>query len=165
MGNAMHSAMQYICYAACDSLADVQREIARLTEQGFINEEQAQMVDCEAIAAFFATELGQKLREGAHVLREFKFSILDDGKHFSPELSGEQILLQGVVDCALIEDDGITILDFKTDSVTESTLHQRQEFYRPQVLAYGDALRRIYGLPVKQSLLYFFHLGRFVALK
>ena len=165
VGNAMHSAMQYICYAACDSLADVQREIARLTEQGFINEEQAQMVDCEAIAAFFATELGQKLREGAHVLREFKFSILDDGKHFSPELSGEQILLQGVVDCALIEDDGITILDFKTDSVTESTLHQRQEFYRPQVLAYGDALRRIYGLPVKQSLLYFFHLGRFVALK
>ncbi|MBE6976184.1 MAG: helicase-exonuclease AddAB subunit AddA [Ruminococcaceae bacterium] len=165
VGNAMHSAMQYIRYDACHSLAGVRQEVQRLTEQRFISEEQAQMVDCQAIAAFFATELGGKLRESGNVLREFKFSVLDDGANFSPELSGEQILLQGVVDCALIEDDGITILDFKTDAVTESTLPQRTEFYRPQVLAYGDALSRIYGLPIKQSLLYFFHIGRFVAVK
>ena len=77
-------------------------------------------------------------------------------------MQGEKILLQGVVDCALLEPDGITVVDFKTDKVTEDTLQDRTDHYRPQVLAYADALRRIYKLPVKQAILYFFHLNRAV---
>ena len=122
------------------------------------------MVDCGKFARFFATPIGQRLRQSGQVLREFKFSILDDGSHFAPELAGEQILLQGVVDCALLEADGITVIDFKTDYVTEETLGSTAEYYRPQVSAYADAMARIYDLPVKESLLYFFHMERFVSL-
>ena len=161
-GNATHAVMQYIRYSDCDSLAGVREEITRLVNQRFITDEQAQLVDASAISDFFATELGQKLRANPNVLREFKFSILDDGENFDPELQGEKILLQGVVDCALVEDDGITVVDFKTDKVTESSLQQRAEQYRPQVLAYADALSRIYQKPVKEILLYFFHVGQFV---
>ena len=71
-------------------------------------------------------------------------------------------MLQGVVDCALVESDGITVVDFKTDKVTEDTLPERTDHYRPQVLAYADALRRIYKLPIKQAVLHFFHLNRTV---
>ncbi|MBE6959656.1 MAG: helicase-exonuclease AddAB subunit AddA [Ruminococcaceae bacterium] len=163
-GNAIHAVMQYICYSACDSLTGVREEIRRLVNQRFITDEQAQLVDETAIADFFKTELGQKLRLSPNVLREFKFSILDNGENFSPSLQGEKILLQGVVDCALIEDDGITVVDFKTDKVTESTLQERAEQYRPQVLAYADALSRIYQKPIKQTLLYFFHIGQFVSM-
>jgi ATP-dependent helicase/nuclease subunit A len=66
------------------------------------------------------------------------------------------------VDCALIEEDGITIVDFKTDHVTEETVPIRAEHYRPQVAAYADALGRIYQKPIKRTLLYFFHTGSFV---
>ena len=118
------------------------------------------MVDSGKIAAFFATPLGQKLQTG-EVIREFKFSILEDGSACDPALSGEQVLLQGVVDCALIEDDGIIILDFKTDYVTEETIEAVSNRYRPQIQAYADAMTRIYQKPVKQSLLYFFYMGRF----
>jgi ATP-dependent helicase/nuclease subunit A len=72
------------------------------------------------------------------------------------------VLLQGVVDCALLEDDGITILDFKTDFVTDDSLAELVERYTAQVQAYARAMSRIYGKPVKQKLLYFFHLDRFV---
>ena len=99
------------------------------------------------------------------MLREFKFSILDDGENFDPALYGEKILLQGVVDCALLEKDGITVVDFKTDRVTEDTLPERVRQYRPQVLAYAGALERIYGKPVKEALLYFFQVGRAVPVK
>ena len=78
---------------------------------------------------------------------------------------GEQILLQGVVDCAILEDDGITVVDFKTDRVTEGTLPEKLRQYRPQVLAYAGALERIYGKPVKESCLYFFALDRLVSLE
>ena len=119
------------------------------------------MITPEQIATFFASELGQKLMCGC-VEREFKFSILQDGASFDPQLRGEQVLLQGVVDCALLEDDGITVLDFKTDYVTEDTIGGLVERYRPQVQTYANAMERIFQMPVKRALLYFFHIGRFV---
>ena len=57
--------------------------------------------------------------------------------------------------------DFITVLDFKTDYVTQETIDSRTEYYRPQVTAYADALSRIYNLPVKESLLYYFTMDEF----
>jgi ATP-dependent helicase/nuclease subunit A len=96
------------------------------------------------------------------VSREFKFSILENAEVYDPALIGEQVLLQGVVDCVLFEDDGITILDFKTDRVSGDAMLARAENYRPQVEAYAEAMRRIFRKPVKKTLLYFFHTGQFV---
>lgn len=162
-GNAVHAFLQYVDYGACENEAGVQAEIQRLYTQGYLSEIQAKAVNAEGIMAFFGTELGQKLRKG-NVVREFKFSILQDGSVYDKDLAGEQILLQGVVDCALLEDDGITIIDYKTDFVTEETLPKKVSQYSLQVNAYADAMRRIYEMPVKEKLLYFFHLGRFVRL-
>lgn len=163
-GTAIHAALQYLRYEACGSEASVTREIARLVEEGYLPREQGELVNCGKIARFFDTELGRKLRGGVPCLREFKFSILDDGSHYGEGLEGEQVLLQGVVDCALLEEDGITVIDFKTDYVTKDTLRTVTERYRPQVEVYGEALSRIYEKPIKGKFLYFFHLDRFEAL-
>ena len=117
-GSVMHAAMQFIRYENCGDEAAVGKEIARLVAGGFLTQEQGDMVNCGDIANFFATEPGRKLSSGVPHLREFKFSILDDAKHYDKAVSAEQVLLQGVVDCALLEEDGITILDFKTDRVS-----------------------------------------------
>ena len=119
------------------------------------------MVNSKTIARFFESEIGKKLLSGAQYLREFKFSILDDGSNYGPGLQGEQVLLQGVVDCALIEEDGITVIDFKTDRVNGETVQAAVERYRPQVETYAEALRRIYGKPIKASCLYFFAMDAF----
>lgn len=161
-GNALHTVMQHIRFEMCDSTVAVDQEVNRLVNEKLITPQLAQLVDCSKIATFFATPLGEKLRTGGNVLREFKFSILDDGSAFSEDLNGEKILLQGVVDCALVEPDGITVVDFKTDRVTEETLPDAVIRYRPQVEAYADALRRIFRKDVKRTCLYFFKLDRFV---
>ena len=163
-GNALHAAMQYICYGACKDLSGVTQEIRRLERDGFLSPEQARIVNCRQIAAFFATDLGKTLQESENVLREFKFSILDDGSRYSPGMGDEKVLLQGVVDCAILDAEGITVVDFKTDYVTEETLEATAGRYRTQVQVYADALARIYQKPIKEKLLYFFHLGRFVSL-
>jgi ATP-dependent helicase/nuclease subunit A len=72
------------------------------------------------------------------------------------------VLLQGVVDCALLEEDGITVVDFKTDHVNEENLPVKTEHYRSQVLTYAQALSRIYRKKIKGVYLYFFCLNRFV---
>ena len=95
-------------------------------------------------------------------MREFKFSILDDAEHYYPGVGGEEILLQGVVDCALIESDGITVIDFKSDRVSTETIHIAAEESRQQIIAYVKALERIYQMPVKAALLYFFSINTFI---
>jgi len=164
-GNVIHGVMQYIRFEACADEEGISREVQRLVAEKFLTPDQGELVDCSKIFAFFATDLGKKLIKGENVLREFKFSILDDGANFDTALEGEKILLQGVVDCALLEPDGITVVDFKTDHVTQQTLAEKVEHYRPQVQAYADALQRIYKLPVKDALLYFFHMDKFVSLR
>ncbi len=163
-GNAMHGAMQFINYAACGDSAGVKEELKRLEDCKYLSPQQVQMVNAEKIAAFFQTELGCRLRSSENVIREFKFSILEDAAKYDPACAGEQILLQGVVDCALVEEDGIILLDFKTDYVTEQTLPEIVRKYTPQVTAYAEALSRIYGKRVKQKLLYFFHMDGFAAI-
>ena len=163
-GNVIHAVMHFIDYKACTDMTGVEAEIARLTQMGFISKDQGLTVNAADIAAFFDTELGKQIRESENVLREFKFTLLIDSQDQEAKLQHGKILLQGVIDCALIEQDGITVIDFKTDKVTENTVLQTAEQYRAQVMAYADALERIYEKPVKSKQLYFFSLGKFVSI-
>ncbi len=161
-GNAVHKMMQHIRFAHCGSEAEIRNEIARLIQEQIMTSEEAEMVDIPHICEFFATEYGKKLCAASNVLREFKFSILDDASNYGCPSQGEDVLLQGVVDCAILEDDGITILDFKTDRVTQESMDSVANGYRLQVNLYARALSRIFRLPIKTAQLYFFRLNQFV---
>ena len=162
LGTATHALMQYLRYDRCVDADGVTQEIARLVDEKYITAQQAEMINSKQIATFFATDIGRTVMHHPNVLREFKFSILEDASQYDPALVGEEIFLQGVVDCAMVDDDGIVVIDFKTDYVTQESLPEKVAHYRSQVMAYANALSRIYQLPVKQALLYFFNIGEFV---
>ena len=78
---------------------------------------------------------------------------------------GDDILLQGVVDCCFETAAGVTVVDFKTDRVEGKTaLRERAEHYRPQLEAYSQALERVLEKRVCRKVLYFLHPGRTVEL-
>ena len=156
-GIAMHAAMQYLNFAACGSKVEIEAQLDYLAQTQRLSQEQRTLIDPEQLYAFFQTPFGRKLTMGAPCIREFKFSLLEEE---TGELEGEQVLLQGVVDCALTEEDGITILDFKTDRVDETTLAGAVRNYTPQVQTYAQALEKIFEQPVKAAYLYFFRLGK-----
>ena len=161
-GNAVHSVMQYISFDRCKDTQSVSAELHRLISEGFVSEECAVSVNAESIAVFCNTEIGKRLQKDSEVLREFKFSILDDAGRYAENIQGEQVLLQGVVDCALIQPDGITIIDFKTDRVTADTVNSVAQQYAKQVQTYCYAMERIFQKPVKEAFLYFFRINQFV---
>ena len=160
-GNATHTVMQYLDFGFCADEQSIRSQVEQMISRHQLPEDQAKLVDCRLIANFFETELGNKLRSGIPCIREFKFSILDDGNNYGEGLEGEHVLLQGVVDCALLEEDGITVIDFKTDAVTEQNLYQLTALYGQQLKTYVRALERIYRKKVKAAYLYFFRLNRF----
>ena len=81
-----------------------------------------------------------------------------------PGAAGEEVLLQGVVDCFFDTPEGLVVVDFKTDRVSGKEQKLRTEHYRSQVAAYSAALTRIFGRPVARQVLYYFHTGTTVEL-
>ena len=160
-GNAMHAAMQYIHFDRCGTVQGVEKELNRLYLAGFLKEDQRKIIEPDKIHNFFTSDLGRKLLDGTPYVREFKFSILCDAGEFDGGPAGEQVLLQGVVDCALLEEDGITVIDFKTDKVTKDTAREVAKQYCDQVKTYVDAMERVYGKTVKAACLYFFAINDF----
>ncbi len=163
-GTVFHRIMQRLDYRKCVSIDGIKSEIERLVNAGLLTLEQASAIDLTSIYRFFTSPIGMRLTAAENILREFKFSILEDAEVFEPTLKNEQILMQGVVDCAIIEDDGITVIDFKTDRVTPETLDSLVLQYSDQIAVYGRALSRIYKLPIKEKILYFFKLDQAVTL-
>ncbi len=160
-GSATHLFMQFVRYEACTTREGIRQELARLQAEKFLTPRQCEAVDAEKILALFSSGLGKQILGAKDLRREFKFSILTDAAAYDPAAAGEQVLLQGVVDCFWQEADGIVILDFKTDYLN-SDLELKAARYAPQLRAYAKALSRIYGLPVKKTILYFFSAGRAV---
>jgi ATP-dependent helicase/nuclease subunit A len=155
-GTATHLVMQHIDFTRCGDLQGIEAEIARLAREARITAEAAQGVDAARIWAFFESPLGQRVLGATHLRREFKFSLLVPAEVFLGAGGGEEVLLQGVIDCCLEEPDGLVVLDFKTDYVPPGGLAAKAEEYAPQMAAYTYALENITGRPVKEVLLYFF---------
>lgn len=160
-GNAVHNVFRFIDFSQCGSVEGVDRELHRLKDEGFISTEHAGIIKSDMLWSFFNSDLGMKLVSAKNVLKEFKFSLLEDASEYDPTLAEEKILLQGVVDCALIEDDGITVVDFKTDRVMQESLNLLVQKYSEQVQTYASALSRIYDLPIKAKCLYFLNINKF----
>ena len=164
-GTALHMVMQYLDFSRTGSPAMVADEIARLVAGQYITPQQGDAVDPADVYGFFASELGQRMLAAPELEREFKFSLLMPAARYWPEAAGEtdEVLLQGVVDCWFREADGtITVVDFKTDRVTEDTVAKQAEGYRPQLEAYTEALSQVMGAKVGKKLLWFFAVGRAV---
>lgn len=155
-GNAIHSVMQHLNFSLCHDISLIRKDIFRMVDSGLLSAEQAAIVPVEKIARFFQSELGVHIMQSSDILREFKFSILEDASKYYNVSTDDQILLQGVVDCAIIEDTGITVLDFKSDYITKSNLADKVQIYRSQVNTYASALSRIFEKPVTASYIYFF---------
>ena len=159
-GNTFHTFIQYADFEKCTDALGVEMELKRLVDAGLLENGQQNMLSPKDIVSFFYSKLGKRIRGCNQVLREFKFSILDDSGKYTDDTANELVLLQGVVDCALIESDGITIIDFKTDHVNEDNLEDKTQWYRQQVQVYAQALSRIYELPIKEIYLYFVRINR-----
>ena len=160
-GIATHLVLQTMDFAKGGSREEIEGEVQRLCAQGFLSRREAEAVDVAAVARLFASDLGRRMRSCPQVLREFKFSLLCDAEEIYGTAAGEQLLLQGVVDCCLDEPDGLVIIDYKTDRVrTAQEIAERGKRYRGQILSYARAMERIHGKKVKQCLLYFITPGK-----
>lgn len=158
-GVATHTFIQYADYnKAKDSVGE---EIARLRNKGILTEIEAQSINIKAAETFFSSQLLSRILSSELVMREKKFTVevpITEVYEGVEEFSDEMIMIQGIADCAFLEDGKLVVVDYKTDRLENEDAFR--EKYSSQVLIYKKALKMATGYDVKETLLYSFHLGK-----
>jgi ATP-dependent helicase/nuclease subunit A len=105
-----------------------------------------------------------RLLKSDNVLKEYEFSVLrlaeDIYENASDSVKGEQIVVQGKLDCAFIENGEAVLIDYKTDKITDENVFVST--YKNQLDIYADALFQCLGVNVKEKYIYSFNLKKFI---
>ena len=92
--------------------------------------------------------------------REQPFVIGLPAKELFPDSeSEERVLVQGVIDAFFEEEDGLVLMDYKTDRIRENAKEELTKKYQSQLKYYRTALEKLTGKPVKEVWFYAFATG------
>ena len=155
-GILMHGVMQNLQLAKKLDRSAIEAQVREMKERQLLSEEQLVTLDLDGVAAFFAAPLGRRMLEAPRVERELPFSVVLPAKRFYPELTDgeETIFVQGVVDALLVEEDGLVLIDYKTDhGLGGDALRDK---YALQLSLYAEAIAGILRRPVKETYVYSF---------
>jgi len=155
-GSILHYVMQQVDMQNV-SLSGLQSQIEVMVKAEMLTEVEAASIDLNKIEKFFLSPLGKRIIMARRVFREVGFNQLVKAGQLlenAPDPQ-EKMLLQGVIDLYFEEDDGLVVVDYKTDHITIHNKPYLIEQYRPQVEAYCQALAAISGQAVKEGFIYF----------
>lgn len=155
-GSAYHKVMELTDFNS----ENIKTQINLWIEKGLMSEEWAKAVSIRKIENMLNSNLGQRMRkalENSALKREQPFVLGIDAKRVNEHYpEGESLLLQGIIDAFFVEDGEIVLVDYKTDVIKNGA--ELLNKYAVQLDYYTEALERITGMHVKESMLYSFAL-------
>lgn len=182
-GNAYHRAMELMDFGRLlgdgrDAEMDQEEyrrfwgtEEARSRLRTFLAEEaESRRLKQEYLAAlnekkllnFLRSELGFRMwraERAGRLYREQPFVMALPASRLGKDFpDSESVLIQGIIDVFFEEDGGLVLLDYKTDAVP--SMGELWNRYETQMDYYGEALRKLTGKPVRERILYSFHLEK-----
>ena len=163
-GTAYHRIMELLAFEGPepDSIEAVAEWIDGMAASGKIEKEAAECVKAYDIFRFLETSSGKRMKKAAKsqkLWKEQPFVLGIDAKELYPEEEdGELILVQGIIDAYFEEEDGLVVLDYKTDRVRKA--EELVEKYQEQLRYYAKALEQMTGKKVKEKIIYAFSLGK-----
>ncbi|WP_028977570.1 helicase-exonuclease AddAB subunit AddA [Sporolactobacillus terrae] len=172
-GTALHLFMQHLDLKKSETLEQLKEQGTALVAKEVITEAQEQSFDYHAVHAFFDTAIGKKMREAGKVIRESPFSLALPTDEVYPtwnrEEDQEKVLVQGVIDVMIEDEDGLILLDYKTDHLgrfptPEAAVAELKQRYAVQIRLYQRAIEQIWKRKVMRAGLYAFDIGCFVDL-
>ena len=158
-GTAYHRALECLDLGKLHSREDVGAALKSLLETGYLEREAYDALDEMVIFTMLNSPLGQRMAEAqrdGRLHREQQFIIGIPAREMGRGDSQELVLVQGVIDAYLEEEDGLVLIDYKTDRVPGGRAGREclAERYRQQVAYYQRALEQLTGKKVKENIIY-----------
>ncbi|UJF35065.1 helicase-exonuclease AddAB subunit AddA [Paenibacillus hexagrammi] len=159
-GTVVHAVMQNLPLTEPMTASIVQDKLAYMLEKQLLTEEQCAVVDIPTILNFFETPIGRRMLQAGRVQREVPFSYglsaMEVYHAADRSTEGETVLIQGVIDCLFEDQNGLVLVDYKTDAVKGRSVEELRSRYEVQVTLYARAVEHIWKRPVTGKYLYFF---------
>lgn len=138
---------------------DSKKELERLVKKNFLSAKDAERVRLDEIELFAKSELLFSMKKAKKLYREFRFNVMLPASLFTANeekrkaLEGRKILLQGVIDCLIEDNDGnLHLVDYKTDRLTADELKDKSlaqkklsEKHSLQLTYYSYAVEKIFS--------------------
>lgn len=174
-GTMVHRFLECLDFAALPEFVSekqglhyVKTQIDHLCTLGRMTEVDAKRLNWKQLRNFLQTDTAKRMRSAAQagMLEREKPFVMSIPAQLVWEESKpeEEVLVQGIIDVFWEEEDGIVLLDYKTDRVDNSEELIRR--YKKQLELYADALNRFgAGKTVKEILIYSFALAEEIVIQ
>ncbi|QHI71398.1 3'-5' exonuclease [Aminipila terrae] len=132
--------------------------VTELEERQLLTEEEADEARKHAkmIVEFQCSSLGKRMAQADEIYRETPFNLMK-------KIKGEDIIVQGIIDCYFKEGDEYILLDYKTNKVNNphdpDEIIYLKETYREQIELYREAIEVVKGVKVKDAYIYLMNAG------
>ena len=145
-GTVTHRVLGLVDYAFIRG-GSIPEALDALSARGLLSAAERAAVRLDWLEGFFTSDVGKRTLQAKDVHREWAFNLKGPG----------QTLIQGVIDLCFLEEGKWVLVDYKTDAADGPQLLAR---YGQQLRWYAQALRRITGCPVKETLVFSLRMGR-----
>ncbi len=128
----------------------VRQEAERMKAANILSREESRLIRLRGVAAFLRSDLGQRMLKSNEVKREATFTMRID--------PNAPTMVQGIVDCAFIENGEWILIDYKTDYNTDPEIFIPR--HEAQMNWYRTAVERLTGTPVREMWLFALRAGK-----
>ena len=164
-GTAYHRVLELLDFTEEYDAKGLKEAIESFREQGKITEETGKMIRVKDFLSFFDTSARKRMAESARcgkLYKEQPFVLGVPASELYEQKTEEWILVQGIIDVYFEEEDGLVVLDYKTDRVSDEK--ELVDKYHAQLDYYAKALEQLTEKKVKEKLIYSFALGKEIRL-
>lgn len=159
-GTAYHKLLELLDFRVYYEKKSLEDAVEMLWKNQRISEEMYRSIRISDLFTFLQTDVAKRMHQAAvsgmlHKEQPFVLGV-DASTIYPEETSEETLLIQGIIDVWFEEEDGLVVLDYKTDRVRKR--EELKEKYNIQLDYYGQALERITGKAVKEKIIYSFAL-------
>ncbi|MDF2879172.1 MAG: addA, partial [Clostridia bacterium] len=168
-GTLIHSIFEHVDFLRYTKEEEIREAIESLIAQQKLQKEALQVVDVKRLAQFASSDRIIRMRKAKHVWKEKQFVYLEEAKLIDDSYpSDEKILIQGMIDTFFIEEDGIVIIDYKTDFIDpknrDASITALKERYKLQLDLYGRAISEMTQKPIKEKCIYLYQIDQWITL-
>ena len=163
-GTLIHSIFEHLDYLKYRDEVAIEKELERLILEHKLSEEVLKVADIKRLVQMANSEIVEQMRKAKHVEKEKAFIYLAKANLIDetyPE--DEEILIQGVIDSYFINEEGITIIDYKTDYINPNDIEESKQKirdkYKKQLDFYAMALEDITKISVAHRYIYLYNIN------
>lgn len=165
-GTIIHKIMELLPFGEIHHKKDLYDALQKIEKSYSPSAEISMAAVYRGAEAFLFSPVGEKIAEmdrAGKLYKEVPFTVgLPASKVWPTQKQDEMVILQGVVDLCGEEEDGLWLLDYKTDRVQEGQEGLLLDRYQIQMLYYKTALEQVFHKKVKKGYLYSFALQKYL---